>query len=382
LKINMQKILILNFEFPPVGGGGGVATYQLAKGFIRKGYEVDVVTGGYKGLPSFEIKDKINIYRVKVFFRRSKEVSNFFSMLSFLFSGFLKCLHLCKKNNYLFINTHFVLPTGPLGFVLSKIFKLKNIVSIHGGDIYDPTLKRSPHRNFILRNIVSFMLDSSFAVIAQSSDTKNNCDKYYKLKNKISIVPLPYDIFDFKEARREDLGMKKDLKYAITVGRLVKRKGIDYLLRAVKKIDYLNAIIIGDGPEKEKWIKFSKELKINDRVKFLGRVDENKKFQYLNNSDVYVLSSLHEGLGIVLQEAMQVGLPIVSFDNGGQIDLVENEENGFLVKIGDVDGMADKIEIVVNNKKIAEKFRINNLIKIKRFNLNRIADLYLEILNK
>ncbi|WP_269849835.1 glycosyltransferase [Methanosarcina horonobensis] len=64
---------------------------------------------------------------------------------------------------------------------------------------------------------------------------------------------------------------------------------------------------------------------------FLGFVSETKKFQYLQNSDVYVLSSLHEGFGIVLQEAMQVGLPIISTDSGGQVDFIKEGKNGILL---------------------------------------------------
>lgn len=151
----MRKLLILNYEYPPLGGGGRVS-HSLAKGFTTKGYHVDVITSKFGELPRFEIVDGIHIYRVPIRGREKLQTATFSSMFSFLFTAFLQGLILCTKNKYQFINTHFVLPTGPLGFVLSKLFQIKNILSIHGGDIYDPSKKRSPHNRWLLQKVIHF----------------------------------------------------------------------------------------------------------------------------------------------------------------------------------------------------------------------------------
>lgn len=376
----MKRVLILNYELPPLGGGGGVAALTIAKGLLRKGYEVDYITTRHKTLPSFEVLDGINVYRVKVLGRKGIQTATPISLFSFPFAAIWQTFKLCRIYKYAFMHTHFVVPTGPLGFIFSKLFKIKNYVFIHGGDIYDPTRANSCHRSNLFRKVISFLLNRADAVVTQSQDMRDHCVRFYKPKTPIQIVPLPYIPRAFKSVDRAELGLRDDKKYVIGVGRLIKRKDFVTFILALSRLDdSFEGIILGYGPEYKHLLQTAKAVGVEERLHFIGQVSEEKKFQYLLNSDIFLLTSIHEGFGIVVQEAMQVGLPIIATDCGGQRDLVEENINGFLVKVGNVDGIVVKIRNLLTDQNICKQISARNILKIKDFDLDIICNRYLNL---
>src|SRR5580700_10185161 len=128
-----MKILFCNYEHPPLGGGGGVVMAALARELARR-HTVTVLTSRALGLPAESLEGGVRIVRAPVFFRREFAVANFPSMLAYVPAATVRGLTLGAFD---VINTHFVVPSGPVGQVLRMIHRIPNVLSVHGGDLYD-----------------------------------------------------------------------------------------------------------------------------------------------------------------------------------------------------------------------------------------------------
>ena len=377
---NKLKVLIINYEFPPLGGGGGVASYDLALEWEKHG-QVDVLTSNYSGLKSFESVNGINIFRSRIFFRKSRDAATFLSMLSFLITGFFKGFNLCRKNRYDVINTHFAVPSGPLGYLLGKIFRIPNVLSLHGGDIYDPSKKMSPHDSIIFKRVVRFILNRADRIVAQSGNTRDNTIKYYNPIKEVEIIPLAFHAPVINRSSRGKLGLDKDSFYFITIGRLVKRKSIDTMINALSGIKNkkIKLLIVGDGPEIDYLTGLTEQLNLTDRIKFPGYITEEEKYSYLANSDVFILTSMHEGFGIVFMEAMFMGLPIVCTNHGGQVDFLKQDQNALLIDVGDVESCRKSMMKMYNDRNLYKIMSRNNKKKVRDFYADTVASEYLKI---
>lgn len=378
-----MKILLINYEFPPLGGGGGVACYQIARELAKK-HRVDYLTTSFKELPQFEVVDGINVYRVPVLGRKGLSTSTLLSMLTFFPSSLIKGFKLCGSKQYDIINAHFAVPSGPTGILLSMIFNIPLVISVHGGDIYDPSKKSSPHKHLFLRAIITRILNNSDKIVAQSGNTKFNTLKYYRPNKDITIIPLGFIVPNFRRVTREELEISDEDIVLVSVGRLIKRKGYEEALKALSELNNKNVkyLIMGEGPEEENLKGLTKRLGLENSVKFLGYVPEEKKFQYLSVSDIYILSSLHEGFGICLLEAMYCGLPIVSTDNGGQTDFLHNGRNSLMVPIGDSRALASEVRKLILNPDLMAQIGKKNREDIKKFYIEEISIAYEKLFNE
>jgi glycosyltransferase involved in cell wall biosynthesis len=302
-------------------------------------------------------------------------------MLCYLTFGFVYLTsHFSDFKKVEVINTHFSIPTGPLGMVASKLFALPNILTIIGGDIYDPTKRSSPHRSAILRFFNGMIINSATHVVAISSDTKKRAEEHYKIRKEISVINYGFTPPVRTNTNRSELGLSEQKYYLIAVGRLVKRKGFEYLIESLKDLPTkIQLLIIGDGPLEKELRNTAMRAEVSGRVFLLGYQTRERIWEYLQVSDCFVLSSLHEGLGIVVQEAMCAGLPIVASDNGGQVDLIHNGRNGVLVKPKDSHALSSAIKEIYSHPDTAKEMGRNNMNDIKRCDISNNCEEYIKL---
>lgn len=377
-----MKILMVNYEYPPLGGGGGVFSRHLAEE-LSKNNTITVITSNFGLYKPRELSGGVEIIRVPVIMRADQNKASIVSMLSFFPASLWTGYRLLRERQFDIVHSMFAIPSAPSGLALSKKFHIPHVLSVLGGDIYDPSKNLSPHKNPALHYTVKKMMRKSDKVVALSSDIKRRAIEYYNIFNGMDIIHLGIPKPQVEAKTRGDFKFNKEDILLITVGRLVPRKGLQDLIKVVHDIKDPNIklIVIGDGPEKTKLGELSRSLNVSNNVFFFGHVSDEEKFSLLDLSDIYVSSSQHEGFGIVFLEAMASGLPVVCYDKGGQTDFLQDNKTGFLVNFGDRELLAIKIRELCQNVTRRKQMSQFNSQYIEAFYIKTCAKKY-EILYK
>jgi glycosyltransferase involved in cell wall biosynthesis len=375
-----MRILFCNYEYPPLGGGGGVVMAALARQLARR-HEVTVLTSRAGDLRAEERDGGVRVLRVPVFFRKELAVANFPSMAAYLPTGFLRSLRF-GRNEFDVINTHFVVPTGPLGHALARWQGIPNVLSVHGGDLFDPSKGSSPHLHAPLRTAVRWMLRAADDVVGQSRDTVRHVADLYGVRRPVELIPLGIDRPPpTSAASRQDLGLPSDAFVMITIGRMVARKATTQLIDmfAASNIPNAHLVIVGDGPDAAAVDKRASELGVRNRVHMLGQVSEAEKFAALSVSDAFVTASQHEGFGLVFLEAMAFGLPVLCYDRGGQTDFLVTGETGHVVKLNDQEAFVFALIELHRDREARERYGQHNRQLVENYFIDTCAARYEEI---
>ncbi len=324
--------------------------------------------------------------------------------------------------------THFHSP-GPLGIaclIISKYLKIPVIATYH--TLYNELIFYvSPIEKIkkllsekILENLWSTQKPVKKFTFVWKKIWKNNRKKESRLEkitwkaikefhascNKI-IIPSPFvkklmdkkglkgktinifngvDIFK-KFPAKKDYSLKNNILF---VGRLAEEKRLDLLIKsfylAKKVLPNLILTISGDGPEMERLKKLTAKLNIENSVKFLGMVPQEKLTQIYHNSDIFVITSKTENQPLVVLEAMASGLPIIGVKKHGLTDLIDNSVNGYLLDPKNIKLLSKYIIKLIKNQKLREKLGKNSRRKAKDYDIQKTAsktfDLYKSIIQK
>lgn len=374
-----MKILMLNFEYPPLGGGGGVATKQIAEELARK-HDVYVITSA----TSEAVDDKdtpVHVIRVPIIGRKELPTATFLSMLSYVVMAFIRGVSLCRGHSFDVLNAQFVLPSGVPAVFLSKLFRVPFVLSFIGGDIYDPTKGISPHRHSTLRMAIRWIAKQASICTAISEDTKRRAEQIHGVKKEIVVTHLGIVPQAVEHKERSELGMPTDALLAITIGRLIPRKGYMTLLAAWKNVPDVHLAILGDGPLKQEMNAYISSNDMQDRVHMLGFVSEVEKLQLLRIADLYVSAAKHEGFGIVFIEAMDAGLPIVATNDGGQKDFL-TEENAILIPPDDASALQGAVSTFVTDDMLRKSTGERNAQKAKEFYISKTTAVFEKVLER
>lgn len=334
-----MKVLFVNYEFPPVGGGAARASLATARELVAMGHRVDFLTIDTTDAHAPEEIDGVRVHAVRAY-RRGQHEASMAGSVSFLLRAARLLPRLARDESYDVAHYYFGLPTGLLTFVPGLQRSRPYIVSLRGSDVpgYDPKLTMY-HR--VLRPVTGRILGNAYRVVANSEALRG-----------LALAAFPQERIDVIHNGVELLPAAGPLPVAngrglrlLTVSRLIMRKGLDDLIRALAKLGRADVSldIAGDGPARSQLGQLARELGVAGQVRFLGFTDHADLTRLYRQADLFVLSSRSESCSMALLEAMAAGLPIIATSVGGTPELVRHDSTGLLVRPDNVDDLAGAI---------------------------------------
>ncbi len=328
-----MNILLINYEFPPLGAGASTATWHIGKELADMGHKITVITSSYKNNFGYESKKGMTIFRCPAIRKKVSE-SNILEMLSFVISAFFFLPWIIIKHKIKGTIVFFSFPCGPLGLWAKVLFKVPYIISLRGGDV--PGNEKGLDRiHNILKPLRRFIYKKSKVVVANSIGLKKIAQTSDPFP--ITMIPNGIDTSFFKPLKVKN---KKNGVHFVFTGRISEQKNLFYMFeqfailkKSCKKDLMLH--IAGDGPLKNRLEKFVNELGISDSVKWHGWVDKKTILKLNQGADCFINPSFYEGMPNAVLEAMACGLPAIASNVPGNKDVVVDGENGFLFDLGD-----------------------------------------------
>jgi glycosyltransferase involved in cell wall biosynthesis len=339
------RLLLVNYEYPPLGGGASYSCRSLARHLVKRGHYVDVLTSRVAGQPKTEEVDGVLIHRVWSW-RRSIHDCGTFGAATFLMFGMRRMNWLLRHRSYQVVHCYFALPCGPLALHSANRSRLPYVLSLRGSDVpnYDPT-------NPWLNNLHKFIAPLTREVLSRASIVVPNSESLLRLI--VDFHPAGnYEVIAnaalAQTVPREPRGTRGPVRI-LCVSRLIARKGIDVLLQAMVLLRDLPVVvdIVGDGRQLDRLRKLKAELGLQSSVVFHGARPHDEVLRLGAGADIFAHPALSESCSMAVIEAMSAGLPIVTTRVGGNETLVTEGVNGALVDPHDPQALADALRALV-----------------------------------
>ncbi|MBO7013235.1 MAG: glycosyltransferase [Prochlorococcus marinus XMU1422] len=236
---------------------------------------------------------------------------------------------------------------------------------------------------YIIYEFLLGWIDSKKVLVSKS-------EKFYARKSKIFLgnksIIINNGVSNMSLKKIDQIDKKQNLSRnetkinVISVCRFVKQKNIKDIVLIAKELSHIQFSIIGDGPLWKEINLLIVEKKINN-IMMLGK--KNNIFKYLYSADIYLSTSLYEGLPISILEAMSIGLPIVASNVIGNCDTIENEKSGFLYDLSDINNAVDFLEKLSSCKSLRKKMGIQAFQRQRKlFSKNIMLNSYKKLYKK
>ncbi|MEJ5240912.1 MAG: glycosyltransferase family 4 protein [Anaerolineales bacterium] len=373
-----MHILLLNSEYPPIGGGAGNASAHLSQALTEMGARVTLVTAHFGNLPRHEKENGREIYRIPAL-RRRPDRSGPIEQIAFIVSASLWTLSRVPRLKPDITLAFFGVPSGAVAWVLKKLYGIPYVVSLRGGDVpgFRPYDFKTYHR--LIGPFLRRIWHEAGAVVANSQGLRQLAIQF-EPRLEIPIIPNGVRWQDY--ATDERLWSPPRL---LSVGRVVYQKGLDLALHALAGLKELEWewYIAGDGPYRATLEALVREQGLQERVHFLGWLERPALIEWYHRANLFLFPSRHEGMPNAVLEAMAAGLPVVATRIAGSEELVLDGLTGRLVPPEDAEALREALRPLLVEAGLRQRMGKAALERVQaHYSWESAARQYLQLLQR
>ncbi len=343
-----MKIAIVCY---PTHGGSGVVASELALGLAERGHEIHIV--------SYATPFRLRSFSQNVFIHEV-EVASYplFKYPPYALGLATKLADIHEEHNLDIIHAHYAVPHAASAFLAKKILrsdKIRIITTLHGTDITLVGADKSFHR------VIKFSIEESDGVTAVSNYLRKKTMAEFDIQNDIRVI---YNFIDTnrcldvgRECARERYAPhnEKILMHASNFRPVKRVSDVVRIFSRVQEKIPAKLLLLGEGPERLFVQQLVKELNLSEHVFFLGEQDYIENL--LNCADLFLLPSEQESFGLAALEAHSCSVPVVGAETGGLPEVVKHGETGYLLPVGEIAQMTEKVLAILTDEKRNEAFR-------------------------
>ena len=361
-----KKLIKIGIVCYPTFGGSGVVATELGIALSNNNFQVHFI--------SYEKPVRLNHLNEKLIFHKVK-VPNYplFKFPPYELALTTKIVELVESESIEVLHVHYAIPHAYAAVSAKKILQGKGynipiITTLHGTDI--TLLGNQPS----VRSVINYSINESDIVTVVSENLKKETIKNFEINKEIKVIPNFIDINKLNINTKKPSSNTKVLTH-ISNFRPVKRVlDVINIFKIIDKNIDCKLFMIGDGPEKVSAEKLVNEYNLDSKVFFLGNMNDIE--EVLIKTDLFLLPSESESFGLVALEAMAYSIPVLTTNKGGITEVVDNNQNGFTINVGNVTLMAEKAITILNNNKIYSKFSKKAFDKAMQFDIVNILPMY------
>ena len=368
----MKTKLKIGIVCYPTYGGSGVVATELGIALSEQGHEVHFI--------SYDQPFRLDVFSERIYYHEVT-VPDYplFEYAPYELNLTSKLVDVAMHEKLNILHVHYAIPHASAAVNAKQILAtygidLPIVTTLHGTDI---TLL-GKDKSF--KPVIEYAINMSDAVTVVSEDLKRETLEHFNIKKEIQTIPNFIDLSLYQQQVDENLRSNFASKEEFIIThisnfRTVKRVGdVVKIFEKVNKEIPSKLLMIGDGPERIKAEELCRELGLDTKVKFLGKLRVIEKM--LAISDVFVLPSETESFGLVALEAMASKTAVISTNSGGITEVNIDGKTGFLSNVGDVDKMAKDTITLLKNPQLLESFKTNALAHANSFALKNVLPKY------